>query len=156
MPARGRCSTAVAVDQRDVGANRGVLGDVSIEAVGELNLEFLGLQAVEQLLCLGLGASTIATTLKSRWNGIGIDGLLTAKCAVPALPAACAEEVGGAAACSIAFGVTAGIDNSHPSRRHGLRRASLPGEQRKDRKAAGKRLLNFGAGEDGRHYFSNG
>ena len=51
-----RLLEALAVDQRDVGADRGVLGDVALEAVGHLDLEVLRGDMVEQLLGLRVGA----------------------------------------------------------------------------------------------------
>ena len=50
-----RLLEALAVDQRDVGADRGILGDVAVEAVAHLDLEVLGRDVVEELLRLRIG-----------------------------------------------------------------------------------------------------
>ena len=43
---------ALAVDHRDVGTDRGVFGDIPVEAVGNLDLEILASDMVEKLLGL--------------------------------------------------------------------------------------------------------
>ena len=51
-----RCLEPLSVHQRDIGADVGVLGNVPVEAVADLNVEVLRSDLVEQLLGLGVRA----------------------------------------------------------------------------------------------------
>ncbi len=73
-------SRPIAVDRSDVGADRGVLRDVAVGTVGDLDLEAFGRDLLEQGLdrC-GAVLSTIATILSSLWKGIATVGDLTSR-----------------------------------------------------------------------------
>jgi hypothetical protein len=63
--------TAVAVDEHDVGADVGVLGDITVVAIANLDLEFLVRDVIEQLLGLGIVAIHQRDDLEQAVEGDG-------------------------------------------------------------------------------------